>query len=107
MAIVKIDKENGQVSYHYDDPGRDLLYDMASELLETVKEYVNLIKDLGYKELSCNFSLLLESIVRVDKRKDYFMIFHDDTDINENRISALQAYWIVKFKPFLIRSLEL
>ena len=46
--------------------------------------------------------LVNEIFIRIDKRKDYFVIFHDETYINEIREAALLAYWIIKFKPFNI-----
>lgn len=47
--------------------------------------------------------MLTESFVRIDKRKDYFIIFHDDTDMNEIKETALLVYWLLKFKPFRIK----
>ena len=44
---------------------------------------------------------LVDAIVRVDKRKAYFLCFHNMT-INEKKEAALYAYWFIKFKPFSI-----
>ena len=104
MSIVEKERKGGGNAYCYKSPDENTLYEMAGDFLETVKLYTDAISDLGYKELRCDYTALMESIVRVDKRKDYFMIFHNDTNVNENRVSALQAYWIIKFKPFSIHT---
>jgi hypothetical protein len=41
-------------------------------------------------------------IIRVDKRKAYYHYFHDDTEINEYKVAALYAYWILKLRPLTI-----
>ncbi|MBR6229473.1 MAG: hypothetical protein IKQ97_07030 [Eubacterium sp.] len=107
MAIIERTRKDGEKIYCYEGLDKDELYSAAGELLESVKIYIGQVSDLEYNELSCNYNALLESIVRIDKRKDYFMIFHNDTEVNENRAIALQAYWILKFKPFSIRSAQL
>lgn len=43
----------------------------------------------------------IDIILRVDKRKHYFKIFHD-MECNEVKIAALFAYWIVKLRPIMI-----
>jgi hypothetical protein len=45
---------------------------------------------------------VLDMIIRVDKRKAYFHYFHDDTEINEYKVAALYAYWILKLRPLSI-----
>jgi len=42
----------------------------------------------------------------VEKREGYFVVFHKGTQINEIKQAALVAYWIIKFKPFMIDSDE-
>lgn len=88
----------------------DLSYDPMSdeEMLKIHRFYSNLFKkfldemnypsDIGYY---INSYALIDAIVRVDKRKAYFYCFHN-MDINENKEVALYAYWIIKFKPFVI-----
>ena len=43
----------------------------------------------------------IDIILRVDKRKHYFKVFHD-MDCNEVKIAALYAYWIAKLRPIMI-----
>jgi len=44
---------------------------------------------------------LADIIIRVDKRKAYYICFHD-MEINECKEVALYAYWILKLRPFVI-----
>jgi hypothetical protein len=44
---------------------------------------------------------IVDMIGRVDKRKAYYHCFHN-MEINECKVAALYAYWILKFKPFTI-----
>jgi hypothetical protein len=44
---------------------------------------------------------LIDIIIRVDKRKAYYLFFHD-MEINECKEVALYAYWILKLRPFTI-----
>ena len=48
-----------------------------------------------------SYVALADIIIRVDKRKAYYMCFHD-MDINECKEVALYAYWILKLRPFAI-----
>lgn len=99
MSIIA-ETRNGEQSYKYKELGRDELYDRASGLLEVCKVYVENCPDLNLTDISCNFPSLFEIIIRIDKRKDYFDIFHEHTEMNEAKEAALLAYWILKFRPF-------
>jgi hypothetical protein len=44
---------------------------------------------------------LIDMIIRVDKRRYYFQVFHG-MDINDCKKAALFAYWIMKFRPIKI-----
>jgi len=45
---------------------------------------------------------LFEVISRLDKRRVYYKVFHDLTEINEFKYIALQCYWINTLKPFMV-----
>ena len=47
-----------------------------------------------------DFEAINEIITRIDKRKEYFLYFHDRTKINEFKEVALLVYWINKLRPF-------
>lgn len=53
-------------------------------------------------EYDINERNLIEVIVRVDKRKDYYNYFHDLNSISEFKETALLCFWIIKLKPFTI-----
>lgn len=99
MAIIA-ENNDGRQSYKYKALDMDELYARASELLEVCRVYVENCPDLEWKDISCDFPSLFEIIIRVDKRKDYFNVFHEHTEINEAKEAALLAYWILKFRPF-------
>ncbi len=46
--------------------------------------------------------LLTELLIRIDKRKNYFIIFYETTYINEIKEAGLTAYWLTKMKPFRV-----
>ena len=78
-------------------PDDELLYDYEyfEKLFETEFKYPN---DTEYY---VNAYSLIDSIVRVDKRKAYFFCFHN-MEISERKQVALYAYWFIKFKPFTL-----
>jgi len=45
---------------------------------------------------------LFEVIRRLDKRRVYYKVFHNLTEINEFKYVALQCYWINTLKPFMV-----
>ena len=104
MAIKEYVKADGRKIYKYEQPGDEVLYERVALLLDSLEIYVNKHDDLKLEDIGVDTPAIAEIFVRVDKRKDYFIIFHDDTDMNEVKEAALMAYWILKFKPFSIKS---
>lgn len=45
---------------------------------------------------------LFEVIRRCDERNLYYYIFHELEDINEFKDIALEAFWIITLKPFMV-----
>lgn len=107
MAIVEKIKENGEKVYQYDGLSEDVLYDMISELADILDKYVSKLKNIVLEDISLDESLVGEAYSRVDKRRDYFVIYHDDTQMNELKETALLVYWLLKFKPIRIINDEL
>lgn len=92
--------------------GRIYVY-QPPELKEKERRFKQLVKlfygfaednkvDCSKVEFDCK--LINEINIRVDKRKDYYIIYHKETYLSEVREAALLAFWILKFKPFLISS---
>lgn len=107
MAIVEKIKENGDKVYQYEGLSEDVLYDKISELADILDKYVSKLKDIDLEDLRLDEALVGEAYTRVDKRRDYFVVFHDDTQMNELKETALLVYWLLKFKPIRIVNNEL
>lgn len=75
----------------------------ANRLVEQFTKYAQ-SQDLSPEDVGIQRALLPYVIVRVDKRKKYFLTFHEGTKINEIKQAALTAYWILKFRPFMVCS---
>lgn len=104
MAIIEtIDEKTGKKIYKYQQPEWKILYEMLAKLLDSFGSYVNAHNDLKLDDFEIDEPMLAELLVRIDKRKDYFIIFHDDTEMNEIKEAALVAYWLIKFKPFSVK----
>ena len=99
MSIVEVNQDDKK-TFKYKELERKDLYKNLSDVLESCKEYVNICSDIKWTDIACDFPALSEIIVRIDKRKDYFNIFHEHTEMNETKEMALLAYWIIKFRPF-------
>lgn len=107
MAIVEQMREDGTKVYKYEQPSSDALYEMMADLLDSLEKYIEKQNDIPFESIAVNQPALAELFVRVDKRKDYFVIYHDETEMNEIKQAALVAYWILKFKPFSVRTDDL
>ena len=107
MAIIEHQKEDGRKIHKYKQPDDEVLYEKVALLLDSLEIYVNKHGDLRLENIAVDAPALAEMFVRVDKRKDYFIIFHDDTEMNEIKESALMVYWLLKFKPFSIKSKDI
>jgi hypothetical protein len=71
------------------------------DLQESINDFIRGLEypaDIQYKV--CGFDLI-EAILRVDKRIHYYKVFHG-MDCNGEKIAALFAYWIGKFRPIKI-----
>jgi len=69
-----------------------------------VERFKNFLTFKGYPEnikYFISYVTLADIIIRVDKRKAYYICFHD-MEINECKEVALYAYWILKLRPFTI-----
>ena len=104
MSIIETtDKKTGEKIYKYQEPEWKILYEKLASLLDSFGSYVKAHNDLSLDDVKIDEPMLAELLVRIDKRKDYFIIFHDDTEMNEIKEAALMAYWLLKFKPFSIK----
>lgn len=97
---------------------KDFRYELPSdkELVEQMQKFVDnincVIDKLQISEycVELNYSLLGSILVRIDERRDYYKYFHSDEDqimrISRGKEVALNAYWIIKYKPLRIKGIE-
>lgn len=90
----------------YQSPDEEILIKKSNDLINQFIKYSK-EHELSVDEVRIQRSLLPRIILRVDKREGYFMVFHEQTRINEIKQVALMAYWILKFKPFMINTDDL
>jgi len=79
----------------------DDLLDILRQLIDEFNDYLKY--GLGYSENQYLISglVLIDIIIRVDKRLSYFRYFHG-MKINDRKKAALYAYWIIKLRPVTI-----
>ena len=78
-----------------------------------MEKYVGLFQKkarLEEYDIKIDYLILYKVFIRIDKRKDYFQYFHSDDNqimrISQDKEIALLAYWIVKYKPFRLKTVE-
>lgn len=101
--IEEIVIDDGDKKYLYKPPKSKELEKRFKNLITLFKNYQE-ENDIEGLEVQSNFKLINEINIRVDKRKDYYSIFHKGVRLSEVRKAALIAFWILKFKPFLVAS---
>lgn len=87
----------------YEPPVQSILMQKSNDLIKQFTKYANAV-GLSSEEVCIQRAILPRVMLRVDKREGYFVVFHKGTQINEIKQAALVAYWIIKFKPFMINS---
>lgn len=78
-------------------------YNDCIEFLSHFNDFLHQLS-LTPDQVVIHHDMIPRILLRVDKRKEYFMKFHRGTKINEIKQTALMAYWILKFKPFMMHS---
>lgn len=87
----------------YLSPEEEALKNKSNGLIKQFSKYARSV-GLNPENVCIQRTLLPRIILRVDKREGYFIVFHDQTLINEIKQSALVAYWILKLKPFMVKT---
>lgn len=96
---ITYQRETSQITYL--PPEEKVLHNKSNELLTQFSKYAEQ-HDLSPSDVCIQRSLIPLIILRVDKREGYFIVFHEQTRINEIKQAALVAYWILKFRPFMV-----
>ena len=81
----------------------------------TVKEYSSFKKNFeellnDFLEIECidkdtviiNERMIIEILIRIDQRRDYYLYFHSGKTkmiMAQDKLVALMCFWIVKYKP--------
>lgn len=95
-------KEDNTI-YVYQDPPDEEKKKFFDGLISAFRQYAE-DNNIDKEKVEFDFKLINEIFIRVDKREDYYIIFHQETYLSEVRKVALIAFWLLKFKPFLITS---
>lgn len=85
----------------YDPPEIAALMKKSNQLIQQFLKYAE-AQGIRSEDVSIQRTIVPRILLRVDKREGYFMVFHDQTRINEVKQAALTAYWILKFRPFMV-----
>ena len=93
-------KKGEKNAYQYKSLDKADLYDQINRVVELLEKYLETRSDIQLEDIACDYTGLSEIIIRIDKRNDYFAIFHDTEEINEVKRAALLSYWLLKFRPF-------
>jgi len=86
----------------YERLSDDDFISILGNLKEEFEDYLHY--GLGYAKgeyFICGLDII-DAIIRVDKRLAYFRYFHHGMIINECKMAALFAYWIIKLRPIKI-----
>ena len=86
----------------YISPAEQTLKQKSNKLIDQFGVYAE-ANDLSPDDVCIQRTLVPRVMLRVDKREGYFMVFHDQTRINEIKQAALTAYWILKLRPFMVK----
>lgn len=100
MPVI-YDKVKDEIRYL--SPEEQVLKDKSNELIKQFSKYAE-SEGLSPENVCIQRTLLPRVILRVDKREGYFIVFHDQTHINEIKQAALVAYWILKLRPFMVKT---
>lgn len=97
--VYKTSKQKIEQPVEYKVPTADEQYKLVQWLRDKFVFYVEQ-QTVYIGEAKIDFAVLGEIVVRIDKRKEYFSIYHSTERINDVKEAALFAYWILKFRPF-------
>ncbi|GHS93790.1 hypothetical protein FACS1894139_16750 [Planctomycetales bacterium] len=92
--------DSANVYQHIPTPN---LLKMVGVLRDMIRKF--LVEEEKYPDdLKFDISLLdlIDIVVRVDQRVDYFKFFHQEMKVNEAKRFGLFVYWIVRLRPIRI-----
>lgn len=98
MPVVYL-PETGKITYR--SLKEKVILRKTNELVAQFKKYCERLH-LTASDVCIQRAIIPLIVIRVDMREGYFIIYHKQTEINEIKQAALVAYWILKFRPFMI-----
>ena len=103
MPIIHVKTETGHAAdCRYKPPSDEYIGEKVKAWLDIFAKF-SIVKGIKESDLDVDTDSLVEMIVRIDRRKEYYKIYHDGTVMNELKIVALAVYWILRFKPFFYK----
>lgn len=85
----------------YEPPGPNALKVLSAELIKSFQDFMS---DNGFAP-DCPYVTrdgdITDISLRVNKRLAYYTFFHG-IQASQRKVSALQAYWVVKLHPFIV-----
>lgn len=81
------------------------------EYKRKIEDFITVSKvkaDLADFDIEINYLMLCNIFIRIDERDDYFLYYHSKEEIMHmscDKEIALLAFWIVKYKPFRIKTI--
>jgi hypothetical protein len=105
MPIVQmIDKKRGEeIFYAYVFPDQDLMSKYATSTLYVLNQFLSEQSIINADDVVTNYASIIKIAQRIDQRKEYFKIYHNNTHMSEIREAGLHAYWICKYRPFSLK----
>ena len=86
--------------YEYQSPPENVFVRRICSVLRQMKRYLKVVAPGLEQHMQVDILPLGKAIARVEQRKEYFLIFHKQTKLNEVKEAALLAYWLAKYRPF-------
>jgi hypothetical protein len=94
--------ENGKYKELTQNEKNEKIQDMDKALTKFMNLVCERHPEFG-KNLHVSITSISDLVVRIDKRKTYFEIFHQlDGGMSTYKKLALECYWLLKLRPFWI-----
>lgn len=93
--------------FKYSLPNENWFVDCRRHMDEFVSKLMNKVDFENY-EIETNYIALGNVFIRLDERADYFLYFHSTDEpmhMSCEKEVALIAYWVVKYKPFRVKTI--
>lgn len=90
----------------YPKISRELLKKQIDEFQQTIEDFLIFSEYTDDFDYYVSDYVLAEIFIRIDKRRVYYLYFHEGVVINERKRAALLAYWILKLRPIQVNDVR-